>query len=45
MHDVKLYYFVKDYFRNPKTLLNAIVEYQKIAKIPKGEYCLLDLLK
>lgn len=45
MQDVKSYDFVKDYFRNPKTLLNAIVEYQRIAKIPKGEYCLLNLLK
>ena len=45
MQDVKSYDFVKDYFGNPKTLLNAIVEYQIIAKIPKGEYCLLDLLK
>lgn len=45
MHDVKSYDFVKDYFRNPKTLLNVIVEYQRITKISKGEYCLLDLLK
>lgn len=45
MHDVKSYDFVKDYFKNPHTLLKAIAEYQRIAKIPKGEYCLSDLLK
>lgn len=45
MHDVKSYDFVKDYFKNPHTLLKAIDEYQRMAKIPKGEYCLSDLLK
>lgn len=45
MHDVKSYDFVKNYFKNPQTLLSAIAKYQTIAKIPKGEYCLSDLLK
>lgn len=45
MHDVKSYDFVKKYFSNPQTLVNAIKEYQRTADIPKGEYSLSDLLK
>ena len=45
MHNVKSYDFVKDYFSNPQTLVNAIKEYRRTANIPKGEYCLSDLLK
>ena len=45
MHDVKSYDFLKDYFSNPQTLVNAIIEYRRIANIPKGEYGLSDLLK
>lgn len=45
MHNVKSYDFVKDYFRNPQVLVNAIKEYRRTANIPKGEYSLSDLLK
>ena len=45
MHNVKSYDFVKDYFRNPPTLVNAIKEYRRTANIPKSEYSLSDLLK
>ena len=45
MHNVKSYDFVKDYFSNPLTLVNAIKEYRRTANIPKGEYSLSDLLK
>ena len=45
MHSVKSYDFVKDYFSNPQTLVNAIKEYRRTANIPKGEYSLSDLLK
>lgn len=45
MKDVKTYDFVKDYFSNPQLLVRAIQRYKKIAKIPKGEYTLSDLLK
>ena len=45
MHNVKSYDFVKDYFRNPQTLVNAIKEYRRTANIPKSEYSLSDLLK
>ncbi len=45
MHDVKSYEFVKNYFNNPATLVNTIKEYRRTANIPKGEYCLSDLLK
>lgn len=45
MHDVKSYDFVKEYFRNPETLVKAIKEYRKTANIPNGEYTLLDILK
>lgn len=45
MHDVKSYDFVKDYFSDPQTLVNAIKEYRRTANIPTGEYSLSDLLK
>lgn len=45
MHDVKTYEFVKSYFSNPITLLDAIKEYRRTANIPRGEYSLSDLLK
>lgn len=45
MHNVKSYDFVKDYFSNPQTLVNAIKEYHRTANIPKSEYSLSDLLK
>ncbi len=45
MHDVKSYDFVKNYFSNPQTLVNAIGEYRRMANIPKGEYSLSDLLR
>ena len=45
MHDVKSYDFVKEYFRNPETLVKAIKEYRRTANIPNGEYTLLDILK
>lgn len=45
MRNVKTYDFVKEYFGNPKTLVDAIQEYRRVANIPKGEYSLADLLK
>lgn len=45
MSDVKTYDYVFEYFANPKILVDAIKTYHRIAKIPKGEYTLLDLLK
>lgn len=45
MHDGKSYNFVKSYFDDPKILVEAIKEYRRTANIPKGEYCLYDLLK
>ena len=45
MHNVKSNDFVKDYFSNPQTLVDAIKEYRRTANIPKGEYSLSDLLK
>lgn len=45
MHNVKSYDFVKEYFSNPETLVNAIKEYRRIANIPNGEYTLLDIMK
>ncbi|MCI5569138.1 MAG: hypothetical protein ACOYBH_08215 [Candidatus Alectryocaccobium sp.] len=45
MHDVKSYDFVKEYYHDPQILLVAIEKYRRIANIPKGEYCLSDLLK
>ena len=33
MHNVKSYDFVKDYFSNPQTLVNAIKEYRRTANI------------
>lgn len=45
LHDVKSFDFVKDYFSDTQILLNAIAEYRRTANIPKGEYCLSDLLK
>ena len=38
MHNVKSYDFVKDYFSNPQTLVNAIKEYRRTANIPKDEF-------
>ena len=45
MRNVKAYDFVKDYFANPKILVDAIREYRRVANIPKGECSLADLLK
>ena len=45
MSDVKSYDYVFNYFSNSGILVEAIKEYHRIAKIPKGEYTLLDLLK
>ncbi len=45
MHNVKSYEFVKGYFGDPQTLVEAIKEYRRTANIPNGEYCLSDLLK
>ena len=45
MRNVKAYDFVKDYFSNPKILVDAIREYRRVANIPKGECSLADLLK
>jgi len=45
MADVKAYDFVKKYFSDPAVLVEAIKKYHEMAKIQKGEYTLLDLLK
>ncbi len=45
MHNVKSYDFVKKYFSNPQTLVEAIKEYRRTANIQRGEYSLSDLLK
>ena len=45
MSDVKSYDYVFNYFSNSGILVEAIKEYHRKAKIPKGEYTLLDLLK
>lgn len=45
MHDVKSYDSVKGYFSEPSVLVKAIKEYRRISNVPKGEYCLSDLLK
>ena len=45
MRDVKSYKHVLDYFRDSSVLVAAIKEYHRTARIPKGEYTLLDLLK
>ena len=44
MHDVKSYDFVRQYFADPWTLVEAIKEYRRTANIPDGEYSLYDLL-
>lgn len=45
MSDVKSYDFVKEYFEDPDTLVEAIQEYKRVTKARKGEYTLWDLLK
>ena len=45
MSDVKSYDYVFNYYSNSGILVEAIKEYHRTAKIPKGEYTLLDLLK
>ncbi len=45
MSDVKSYDYVFNYFSNSGILVEAIKEYHRTAKIPKGEYTLIDLLK
>lgn len=45
MPEVKSYDYVFNYFSDSKILVSAIKEYHRIARIPKGEYTLLDLLK
>jgi hypothetical protein len=43
--DVKSYLFVKEYFNDVDTLINAIKEYKRVSNIQRGEYALADLLK
>ena len=45
MYDVKTKAFVRDYFSDPHDLRNAIIEYKRVKKLPKGELCLADLLR
>ena len=45
MHNVKSYDFVHNYFKDSISLIRAIKEYRRIAKIQKDKYTLLDLLK
>jgi len=44
-HVVKNYEFVKNYFKDIDELVKAICEHKRLAKIPKGENTLCDLLK
>lgn len=43
--DVKSAAFLKKYFSDIETLVDAIREYKRISRIPNGEYALADLLK
>jgi len=43
--NVKDYEFVKEYFKDIDKLLASIHEYQRVSRIPKGEYTLFNLLK
>lgn len=45
MKDVKTYQYVLNYFEDVNALVEAIHKYTKSAKIPSGEYTLLDLLQ
>ncbi|MEE1194632.1 MAG: hypothetical protein UHM56_07755 [Phascolarctobacterium sp.] len=45
MKDIKSYDFVKNYFSNTNILVKAIEDYRRNASIPRGEYCLADLLR
>ena len=45
MTNVKAYAFVRHYFTDEQSLVDAILEYRRVAKIPPGEYSLADLLK
>lgn len=45
MADVKSYDYVSAYFSNSDMLVEAIIKYHQMSKIPKGEYTLLDLLR
>lgn len=45
MINVKAYAFVRHYFTDAQSLVDAILEYRRVAKIPPGEYSLADLLK
>ena len=45
MRDVKSYDYVKNYFDDADILIGAIQEYHKIARVQKGEYTLLNLIK
>ena len=45
MSDVKSYDYVFNYFSNSGILVEAIKEYHKTAKIPKGEYTFARFVK
>ena len=45
MMNVKSYFFVQSYFKDPDVLVAAIKKYHEMSKTRKGEYTLLDLLK
>ena len=45
MTNVKAYAFVRHYFTDAESLVDAIWEYRRVAKVPPGEYSLADLLK
>lgn len=45
MKEVKSYDFVRRYFNNSSKLMEAIKEYHRVMKLPKGEKCLFDLLR
>lgn len=45
MPGVKSYEFVKSYFADPMVLVDVIKKYHETAKVRKGEYTLLDILR
>ena len=45
MVNVKSYDFVREYYRDSRSLVEAIKKYTEVSKIQKGEYTLWDLIR
>ena len=43
--DVKSTIFLKEYFSDIDSLVDAIIEYRRVSNVQRGEYTLADLLK